>query len=86
MDIIQTRIAGASRKLPPDWKLKHESTIIRRVAKSQTPRKVNFTIIPAVEDDNVANTDHIPMYRDMASSYSWTKKGAGGGGGSKETV
>ena len=77
-NLSYTRISGASRKLPPDCKLKHES-IIRRVAKSQTPRKVNYTVITAVEDKIMMNTDHIPMYRDMASSYSWAQKGAGGG-------
>lgn len=77
-DLSYTRIAGASRKLPPNWRELQES-IQRRVAKSQVERKEGYLIIPAVPDERLANTDHIPMYRDMAGAYSWTKKGAGGG-------
>lgn len=78
-NLSYTRIAGASRKLPSDWKEKQQR-IIRSVAKSQTPRKEGHTVIPAVTDSRMANTDHVPMYRDMVGAYSWTKKGAGGRG------
>ena len=37
-------------------------------------------MIPAVPDERVCNSDHIPFYRDMAGSCSWTQKGEGGGG------
>jgi hypothetical protein len=77
-NLSYTRVAGASRKLPPNWKELHGS-IVARVAKSQTPRKEGHLVIPHVPDEQMGNTDHIPMYRDMAGSYSWTKKGAGGG-------
>ena len=73
-----TRIAGASRKIPYNWKALAEN-IIARVARSQTSRKEGHIVIPAVTDDKVVNTDHIPMYRDMSGTYLWTKKGAGGG-------
>ena len=77
-NLSYTRVAGASRKLPSNWKELLES-INRRVAKSQTPRKEGHLVIPAVPDGRVCNSDHIPFYRDMAGAYSWTQKGAGGG-------
>lgn len=53
-------IAGASRKLPPDWEEKCES-IIRRVAKSQEARiRDDGVIVPKINDNDLINTDHIP--------------------------
>ena len=77
-NLSYTRVAGVSRKLPPNWKELHGS-IVTWVAKSQTPRKEGHLVIHHVPDEQMGNTDHIPMYRDMAGSYSWTKKGVGGG-------
>ena len=72
-----TRIAGASRKLPSDWKEKVQN-IIERVARSQQCKRVGNNAVPPTLDHYFVNTDHIPFYRDMVGMYSWTKQGAGG--------
>ena len=72
-----TRIAGASRKLPNDWKERVQS-IIQRVAASQQHQRIGNNAVPPVLDNHFINTCHIPFYRDMVGMYSWTKQGAGG--------
>ena len=46
-------------------------------------------IIPAVPDERLCNTDHIPMYKEDVGKYSWSEKNSGGrqirtGGAEKE--
>ena len=64
------RLSGASRKLPKGWE-GMVAAIITRVGRRQLTRVVEGLHIPAIEDDSFANTDHIPVYRDMPGNYSW---------------
>ena len=46
-------------------------------------------LVPAVPDDRLCNTDHIPMYKEDVGKYSWSEKNSGGsqirtGGAEKE--
>ena len=63
-----TRVAGASRKLPSDWrdKVRH---IIERVANSQQWRRVGENTVTPILDKYLVNTDHLPIYRDIAGMY-----------------
>ena len=82
------RLSGASRKLPKGWEGK-VAEIITRVGRRQVSHLMEGLVIPAIQDDSFANTDHIPVYRDMPSNYSWVECGTGNkhvatGGAEKE--
>ena len=53
--------------------------IIKSVGDTQVPQKRGHVWVPAAPDSKLVNTDHIPFYRDMVGSCSWTAKGDGGG-------
>ena len=59
-----TRIAGASRKFPADWRIKVAS-MIRRVASSQVCKRCRNNLVPPIVDRNVTNTYNVPFCRDM---------------------
>ena len=61
--------------MPADWRIKVAS-MIRRVASSQVYKRCGNNLVPLVLDRNIINTDHVPFYRDMIGTYSWSKTGA----------
>ena len=87
-NLRHVRLSGASRKLPRGWE-GMVAAIITRVGRRQLARVVEGLHIPTIEDDSFANTDHIPVYRDMPGNYSWVEHGNGNkqvvtGGAEKE--
>ena len=64
-----TRVAGASRKLPNDWrdKMRH---IIEHITNSQQWRHAGRNAVPPVLDKYFVNTDHLPFYRNISGMYS----------------
>jgi len=71
-----TRIAGASSKLPNNWRDKMMQ-IITRIAKSQQWRCATRNTVPPVLDKYFINTDYLHFYRNILGMYLRTKKGAG---------
>ena len=45
--------------------------IIACVANIQREQQKHNSIVPHVKDDNICNTDHVPVYIYMAGNYSW---------------
>ena len=43
-----------------------------RVANCQVPAVKDGVFIPAIGDDELVNTDHVPVYRDLPRKYSWS--------------
>ena len=87
-NLSHVRISGASRKLPQGWEAKVQQ-IITRVARHQVESRSGTTLIPAICDERMVNTDHVPVYRDMPGNYTWGERGSGGrqistGGAEKE--
>ena len=85
-----TKIAGASRKLPKGLETK-VAHIIARVANVQIAQQKHNIIVAPVKDDNMCNTDHVPLYIDMYGNYSWGENISGGrhiatGGKEKEHI
>ena len=72
-----TRISGASRKLP-NGQEKKAAQIIERVARVQSEQHQENIIIPRVKDDNMCNTNHVPVYINMSVEYSWGERNTGG--------
>ena len=64
------QISGASINLPPNWE-ESSHQIVTRVANYQVPAVKDGVLIPAIEDDQLINTYHEPMYRDLPGNYSW---------------
>ena len=67
-ELSYARIAGASRKLPFDWREKWTNNV-NIVANTQQYQRKSRNSVPPILDENFANTDHIPFYRDMTGSY-----------------
>ena len=63
-------ISGASRKLPPNWE-ESSHQIVACVANCQVPSVKDGVLIPDIGDDQLVNTDHVPVYRDLPGNYSW---------------
>ena len=64
------RISGASRNLPPNWD-ESSQQIVMCVANLQVPAVKDGVLIPDIGDDQLVNTDHVPVYRDLPGNYSW---------------
>ena len=63
------KISSIGQKLPKDWQSKHRC-IISRVASSQMPKQLcDGSFRPPVNDDDCANSDHVPMYIEMHGNY-----------------
>ena len=73
----RTKTAGASRKLPKFWETK-VTHIIACVANVKRAQQKHNIIVPPVKYDNMCNTDHVPVYIDMAGNYFWGKNNSGG--------
>ena len=65
-----TKIDGAPCKLPKVWETKvaHRIAGVANVQRAQ--QKYNI-IVPPVKYDKICDTDHVPVYIDMAGNYSW---------------
>ena len=68
-----TKIAGAPRKISKGWETK-VAHIIARVSKVQIAQQKYNIIVPKVKDDNMCNTDHVPVYIYTAGNSSWGEK------------
>ena len=70
------RIVGDSIKLPNGWEERVENINIR-VSRTQVKQKLNDIWVPAIPDSRWVNSDHITIYREIPSNYSWGVKGTG---------
>ena len=41
------------------------------MANCQVPAVKDGVLIPVIGDDQIVNTDHVPVYHDLPENYSW---------------
>ena len=67
-------ISSSGQKCPKDWKEK-KACINRRVAKAQMPsQRPDGSFHSGVTDDNMANTDQVPVYVEDHSNGQWGRR------------
>ena len=71
------RIYGSSRQLPRGWE-KNNRKITHRVGKAQTPVIRYRVFITDSHNGDFCNFDHIPVYMDLVSNFTWGKNNSGG--------
>ena len=76
--LTNRRISGAGQKLPKDWQSRHK-VLVQRLAAYQQPAQHPSTgePLPAIEDEHMYNTDHVPTYYEPHGNYTWGKSGSG---------
>jgi hypothetical protein len=76
MNLSRRKVSSIGQKLPDDWEAKRDS-IIARVAKCQTPRQRGDGLFAVyVFDDDMGNTDQVPIYIESHGDYQWGNKGS----------